>query len=482
MADAHPPSPDNEALERTEKVRLENQLLRRQLTRKFLLLEWAKAIAGPVAVFGLCWTMYIAISQRGDARRERDDERFDRAITRIGSTQVPERLTGIAGLGQFLNSSEPERQAQSLQYLVNAAVIEQDPTVRSAILEIFDGLAKSPAAQQALGIALTSARDKNRAILKRYVGRYFATPLVGRLPSGPGYTEVPIGKLSAEEQAPLETTASIMAALIRAGAKIPDLSQTYCVECQFGFDDKSVDLSYTNFDGAYLRRADFRNADLSGSSFHNADLVGTGFISANLRAAKLTEDLLITPWQELAAMAGNNLHLMYGANFACADLYEADFSGRSIFTFIYKNPVLGAVQHDNFAKANFRKTKLMGFQFLLAVPAELVEKSNAPLPFDIRKIFPVTTGQGGTGPSDTIRAGDGKDYVVWAVATNADFRFTGNVDTKAFWDVVLAFRQLYGARNLFEADMPVGMKNFIQANERLFSPTLGDPGCTVRGE
>lgn len=239
-------------------------------------------------------------------------------------------------------------------------MIEPDATVRSAILDVFSGLAHSHAAQDALNAALASARDRNRAILKRYVDRYFTTTLLvnGRLPSGPGYMEVPVGKLSAEELAPLETTANIMAALIRAGAKIPDLSQTYCVECKFGLDDKSVDLSHTKFDGAFLRRADFRNADLSCSSFHNADLVQTWFTSANLRGAKLTADIPTTPWQEMAGIASNNLLLMFGANFACADLYEADFAGRPIFTFIYNNPVFGAGQHNNFAKANLRKTKL----------------------------------------------------------------------------------------------------------------------------
>jgi uncharacterized protein YjbI with pentapeptide repeats len=429
--------------------------------------------------------MYIAFSQRDDTRRAREDERFERAISRIGSTQVAERLTGIAGLEQFLKSKEPDRQAKSLQYLVNAAVIEPDVTVRSAIVDVFAGLEKSQTAPEALQIALISSRDRNRAILKRYVDDYFAKAVLvnNRLPSGPEYTEVPIGKLSAEQRAPLETTATIIAALIRAGGKVSDLTQICCVECKFSLDNKSVDLSGTKFDGSFLRRADFKNANLAGSSFHNSDLVQTWFTSANLHGSKLTADIPVIPWQEMAGIAGDNLLLMFGANFACADLSEADFTGRPIFTFIYNNPVIGSAQHDNFAKANLRRTKLTGFQFLLGVPAELLKEAKDPAFFDIHGIFPVTTGQWG-GPSQTIKAsgGKGKDYVVWTVATNADFRFTGNIDTKAFWDVVLAFRQLHNARNLMEADMPVGLKSFIQANEKLFSPVLGDPGCTLRGE
>ena len=475
-------SPVNTPKEQPSKQTLEQVQTRWQGGSQFKAIEWLKGLAGLAAIVGLFVAFFMNSRQLAQLAQSRDDERFDKAVSRLGSPNPSERLTGIPGLERFLNSSEPERQASALQYLVNAAVIEPDGTVRTAILDVFSGLSESHTARDALNAALASARDRNRAILKRYVDRYVATPLFqyGR-PSGPGYTEVPIGKLSAEELAPLDTTANIMAALVRAGAKNLDFSQTYCVECKFGRDDKSVDLPRTKFDGAFLRRADFRNADLSGSSFHDADLVETWFTSANLRGAKLTEDVFATPWQEIAAVNGNDLLLMYGASFACADLYDADFSGRPIFTFVYNDPALRAVQHDDFRKANLRKTKLMGFQFLLAVPVELVNKSTDSLPFDIHKIFSVESGLG-AGPSVAIRAGSSKGYVVWTVATSADFRFTGKLDTKAFWDVVLAFRQLYGARNLMEADMPVGMKDFIQANEKLFSPTLGDPGCTVRGE
>ncbi|MBZ5719199.1 MAG: pentapeptide repeat-containing protein [Acidobacteriia bacterium] len=471
------PIPDEESRVRDEKLRLETDVLKRQLARRFFLLELCKALAGPVAVAAFFWTMYIAISQRADVRVAREDERFEHAITRIGSTQVPERLTGIAGLEQSLRSNEPERQAQALQYLVNAAVIEKDPTVRSAILDIFEGLQNLRIPSDALKTALVYARDRNRSILKLYTNRFFATPMVNnRMPSGPGFTEVPIGKLSDEESAPLEATASMMAALIRAGARVPDLSQVYCVDCNFGVEGKPLDLAHSNFDGAFLSRAHFDGANLSGSSFHNADLVQTWFTGANLRGAKLTSDVTILPWQEMAGIEGDNLLLMSGANFSCADLTQADFTGRPIFTFIYHNPVFNTAQHDNFSKAMLTKTKLTGFQFLLGIPEEFVPTSKTSKFFDISSVFPTTMAQSG-GPSQTITAVGGKKYLVWSVATNQDFKFTGPIDTKAFWDVVLAFRQLHAARDLWNADMPSGLRDFLKNNETLFSPVLGDPGC-----
>jgi uncharacterized protein YjbI with pentapeptide repeats len=481
MTEVPQPVPDEETLERKEKLRLESEVLRRQLRKSFLLIEWAKAVAGPVAVLGLFCTMYIALSQREDARQGRDDERFERAITRIGSNQTSERLTGIAGLQQFLDSGDARHQTNALQYLVNAAAIEEDATVRSAILDVFGGADPSHITLQAMNKALISARDRNRAILVRYIDHFFAIPLVNnRFPSGPAYSEVPIGELSQEQRAPLEATANIIAALIRDGAKTEDMSRVYCVECKFGRDDKSVDMSHINFEGAFLRRADFRNANLSASSFHNADLVQTSFTSANLHAAKLTSDVPITPWEELAGVAANNLLAMHGASFVCADLSEADFAGRPIFAFIYKNPVFGSDAHDNFARANLKGTNLIGFQFLLAIPADMVKDKKNPNLLEIEKVFPVTWGQA-SGPSQTLASIGGKDYVVFTVATSKDFRFTGSINTKDLWDLVLAFRQLRLARNLFEAEIPEGLRTFLKANENLFSTPPSDPGCKLQG-
>ena len=193
-------------------------------------------------------------------------------------------------------------------------------------------------------------------------------------------------------------------------------------------------------------------------------------------------DVPAEPWQELAAIAGNDLIGMFGANFACSDLSNADFTGRVIFSFVYNNPVISGSQDDIFSKANLRGTKLTGFQFLLSVPSDLAERLKPKVPnssINILKIFPVTAQQW-AGPSQPVHAYGGKNYPIWAVATNASFRFTGEIDPKAFWDLILAFRQLHNARNLDEADMPIGLRAFLKSNDKLFSPVLGDPGCKPR--
>jgi hypothetical protein len=492
---AEDPSPELEARERIEKLRLEKQVLQRQLKRSSLWLEWAKAIAGPVAIGGLITTIILGYVQINQNHKTRDDERFERAVSRVGAAQVSERLTGIAGLQQFLDSKDPARQANSLQYLVNAAVIESDPTVRSAIVDIFVGLSKTRTSQGALQIALVSARDRNRAILRRYQDAFLATYCAayviptrlclipkGNRPVGLESTEVPIGQLTAEQQAPLEVTASIIAALVRAGARIDDLSHIYCVECAFGLEDQSVNLANVKFDLSFLRRANFRNSNLAGSSFHNADLVQTWFTNADLRGAKLTADVPAEPWTLAAALASGQLLNIFGADFECADLTDADFAGRAVFSFIYKNPTFAWHQNDQFRKANLRRTNLVGFQYLLGFPQELV-RSVKPDPaffFYSQRFFPATRGQW-SGPSDSVNAIGGKTYVLWTVSTNDDFRFTGPIDPAFVNDVYMAFRNLHSARNLSEARMPPGLKQFMEANDKQFSvPPPSDPGCQGR--
>ncbi len=100
-------------------------------------------------------------------------------------------------------------------------------------------------------------------------------------------------------------------------------------------------------------------------------------------------------------------------------------------------------------------------------------------PSGIFKLFPVVAREA-QGPSQAVHAYNGRDYVIWTVATDKDFRFTGSVDPKRFWNFVLAFKQLHEARNLYEAEMPDGLRAFLKSNEQLFSPGLGDPGCKPR--
>lgn len=104
------------------KLKLETEILARQLKPRYFLLEVAKAIAGPVAVLGLMWTIVVGISQQGALQQSKEDERFDKAVTRLAGPSPTERLTGLAGLQLFLEPEYKSHHRGTLSFLVNALV------------------------------------------------------------------------------------------------------------------------------------------------------------------------------------------------------------------------------------------------------------------------------------------------------------------------------------------------------------------------
>lgn len=89
--------------------------------------ELGKMLAGIATTVGIIGTLWLGLSQLRVTQTSRDAERFERAISRLGSVQPSERLTGLAGIQQFLKAPDEIRQEDSLRYLINAAVIEKDP-------------------------------------------------------------------------------------------------------------------------------------------------------------------------------------------------------------------------------------------------------------------------------------------------------------------------------------------------------------------
>ena len=440
-------------------------------------LEWVKAIGPWFTAVGIAVTLWLGLSQLKQTQRSRDDERFERSVTRLGSLQPAERLTGLAGLEQFLKGTDTARQQSVLAFIINAAVIERDQTVRDALLDSLGRLRGTELSKDALNAALVTARDRNRALLKRLTDAFWKTIEPGKnWPSGSGLTEVPIGVPDADGREALEASAQAMAALIRAGAYTQDLSRTYCVECELSTKERPAKLAGVNFDGSFLRRAILENADLTNASFHNAALILTRFNSATLKGAKLTADVPVTPWQELTTITAGTTAALYGADFSCSDLSEADLSGRAIFTVLYQDPVIG-LRGDNFAEANLTKTRMDAFQLILGFPSDMLEQAGGAQRFDFRKVFPIRTGQW-AGPSQPIPSIKGHgDYVLYTVNTGPDFRFEQTFDVRAFWDFVLHMRNLNGARHLDQAIFANGLKEFLENNKALISPSLGKPRC-----
>src|SRR5580704_3328910 len=133
-----------EAGSRIERLRLEKQkqiLELRSLVRSLswhgTSLEWLKAATVPAALLGVLVTFMIGSNQIQQTQDARDSERFDRALSRLASSSTNERLTGVAGLRLFLATQNNLRHAATLQFLVNAAAIEDTDIVQNAILDVF---------------------------------------------------------------------------------------------------------------------------------------------------------------------------------------------------------------------------------------------------------------------------------------------------------------------------------------------------------
>jgi len=68
------------------------------------------------------WTIVVGISQQGALQQSKEDERFDKAVTRLAGPSPTERLTGLAGLQLFLEPEYKSRHRGTLSFLVNALV------------------------------------------------------------------------------------------------------------------------------------------------------------------------------------------------------------------------------------------------------------------------------------------------------------------------------------------------------------------------
>jgi hypothetical protein len=116
-----------------------------------------------------------------------------------------------------------------------------------------------------LNDALERLRDRNRSLYARQRGLFVDKLIHGTAQlTDPGNDETSIGQASGEDLAPLRVTATAITTLVRNGAKTKDLSNIYCVGCNF--TGKTWEMMNPNFpkvaDFAHAEAAD--TLDLSG--------------------------------------------------------------------------------------------------------------------------------------------------------------------------------------------------------------------------
>lgn len=468
--------PRIEPSERLASQTLEQVQVSWQRSRQFKTIEWLKGLAGLAAIIGLAVAFLVNSRQLAELAASRDEERFDKAVSRLGSQSPSERLTGLEGLKLFLEPSQKARHQPVLLFLANAVAIEKDATVRGAILDTFASLRQYPIEQQVLNDTLAAERDRNRSILKTLQARFQKrvnenTETIFEK----GNDEVGVGNLSPEDLSPLQATATTIASLVRSGAYLQDLSDIYCVSCVFSSDDRSVNLSNVRFDRSYLRRASFAKVILENSSFDGAYLIQTDFTSADLRRAKLTDPPLVDPPIQ-AILIQKALWAASGPIFECADLTEADFHGSVMFGF-YWTDIYGTGYFPRFFGANLSHAKLDSFTIFTAIPTDVAArtKTSGNFPGDI---FPIKYAQSAGSGNIAVEGWMKKKYLITSYAVGKDFQFIGPIPPM-IWQhsMYAALNSLASAKNLKDAEMPAGLRAFMVANSAVLSRTIISTTC-----
>jgi uncharacterized protein YjbI with pentapeptide repeats len=318
-----PLTPDPEALLRARKLQLEIQQLEQGTSILERFKAWAPSLTALVAIGALVWTINAGVTQLHQTQNAQDQDRFDKALTRLGSTSVSERLTGAAGLSLFLTNDQQERHAATLRFLATALVIEKNTNVREAILDTFSHIDPAIVHPEAREDALRTLLDLNRSAVN-VTGPNQANGQIERV------RESDLADTQAATDG-LRASARAIVILIKFGTRQRDFSKIDCAGCDLSSATSSLDLSNANFDHAVLAHATLAGTRLSGSSFDETDLAGTSFEGANLQKAHFTG----TPHRSYALKEfQQNGDKPEPPDFACADLGSADFSGSLFFGII----------------------------------------------------------------------------------------------------------------------------------------------------
>ena len=243
-----PPTPTDEALQE-QKLRLEIRQLEQATSANARRLELIKALVPPlttlVTIGALIWAINSGTTQMRQTQNGQDQDRFDKAISRLGSNSLSERLTGASGLSLFLTTDQTDRHAATLRFLGAALVIEKDNNVRQAILDTFSHMNPAIVNQTAREDGLQTLLDLNRAAVKSLVRQQQG---IGNSKATKALESDPKNQIEA-----LRTSAQAIVIFIKKGTSQRNLSGIDCTDCDFSSDASPLDLSGFNFETAILQ-------------------------------------------------------------------------------------------------------------------------------------------------------------------------------------------------------------------------------------
>jgi len=322
---------------RQQKLALEIEALQDKLSPRQLRWERiriASALGGVVtAIVGIIaftWTIWQGLEQLEQQRQAQSEERLQIAITRLQSSTSNERYIGVIALQQFLTPSHRVHHRQVLLTLASQLAADLDQTVREAIVDVFGGIDAAIVAKPDISAGLELMTSRSRLLIAENDLRQLT------LTDGPW--ELPEDKSS--HLAVAQSVGHGIAKLVGKNSGFKDLSEIYCVRCNFS----GGQLSDAIFDGAVLSLANFRRADLRQASFRDAVLEGTEFISADLSSADLSgrSTMGSSGFFGLASLFDRDVRdefyaltrTTYGPLFNCAILTDAVFHHRTLLAFL----------------------------------------------------------------------------------------------------------------------------------------------------
>jgi uncharacterized protein YjbI with pentapeptide repeats len=314
-----------------EKLRLETAVLEQQLSRPSQAREWIKALTGLGAVAALL----AALFQLQQSYYQRADDRLERALGRLASPNVTDRLAGISTLRIVLDEGRSSERRLANSALANSLSVETDPIVSGAILDIL-----RPTDTESRDAVLEELANGSRGLL----------PIALKAQPGQAFQDWTIDK---GDFGRLQSLERAIVTFLHSGARTTDLRNIYCVECNF----EGLDLSGVDFSGAVLNNSSFRNSNLTNSSFDHSVLLATNFANANLTGAKFTLDLQHSAF--LADTLANNGEMAWGPDFSCANLENADFSRQEFLSVVENGPNFmspGSLITPKFENANLKHT------------------------------------------------------------------------------------------------------------------------------
>jgi hypothetical protein len=272
----------------------------------------------------------------------------------LASPNVSERLAGVSTLRIVIEEGPDSQRAIAFSALANSLGAESEPVVSGAILDLLRRT-YSDSRDSVLEELANVSRGLLQVAKKKEPRQPYELWLVD---------EGDFGRL--------QNVGRAIVGYLIVGARTNNLSGIYCVQCNFG----GMDLHGVDFSGAVLNNSSFERSNLMKSSFEHAVLLSTNFTSADLRQAKFTLDL------QNSAFAADSLanagETVWGPDFTCANLEDADFSRQELLSFVEEEEERSFLAAGTFFTAKFSKADLARADFRsIGVYGAMIPRSKA---------------------------------------------------------------------------------------------------------